>query len=435
MTVLQSNAGINGQISQPYLLIALAAAGSPPRQELSDARVHYLAGKQATDGHWRSESHRPPLEDSEFTATALCLRALQLYAPPARAGEFRRRVARARQWLEHAQPRTTEERMMQVLGLAWAGGEASHIRTLAAELIAEQRPDGGWAQIPKLTSDAYATGKTLVVLQQTGTLRSDDPVFRRGIDFLLATQQPDGSWHQATRRKGPGLPYFETGFPHGIDQFISYAGSAWATMALLIAVDPAPTPWMRLSTPLLARRATAGNPMEDGVSPLMEAALSGTLADMRRLVASGADVNARSATGLTPLMCAVHDPEKASLLIARGADVKAHTDGGTTPLLLAAAYDGAMKTMTQLLDHGADVNAARKDGTTPLFAAAGGGDLAKVALLIDRGAKLDAAITPAGFTPLHYATLLGDAAMAQLLLRRGANPNATIAVRQHDRAD
>ncbi|HYT74737.1 MAG TPA: ankyrin repeat domain-containing protein, partial [Vicinamibacterales bacterium] len=86
-------------------------------------------------------------------------------------------------------------------------------------------------------------------------------------------------------------------------------------------------------------------------------------------------------------------------------------------------------------DHGADVNAARKDGTTPLFAAAGGGDLAKVALLIDRGAKLDAAITPAGFTPLHYATLLGDAAMAQLLLRRGANPNATIAVRQHDRAD
>src|SRR6476646_6304363 len=39
-SVLQWDAGINAQIAQPYLLVALAAAGAAPRRELSDARIH-----------------------------------------------------------------------------------------------------------------------------------------------------------------------------------------------------------------------------------------------------------------------------------------------------------------------------------------------------------------------------------------------------------
>jgi hypothetical protein len=33
-------------------------------------------------------------------------------------------------------------------------------------------------------------------------------------------------------------PYFESGFPYGHDQWISAAGTSWATMALSLAVEP-----------------------------------------------------------------------------------------------------------------------------------------------------------------------------------------------------
>jgi len=33
-------------------------------------------------------------------------------------------------------------------------------------------------------------------------------------------------------------PYFESGFPYGTDQWISAAGTSWATIALSLTVDP-----------------------------------------------------------------------------------------------------------------------------------------------------------------------------------------------------
>jgi len=36
-------------------------------------------------------------------------------------------------------------------------------------------------------------------------------------------------------------PYFDAGFPHGFDQWISAAGTNWATMALSLA-SPRTTP-------------------------------------------------------------------------------------------------------------------------------------------------------------------------------------------------
>src|SRR5262249_3208518 len=158
---------------------------------------------------------------------------------------------------------------------------------------------------------------------------------QRGVEFLLKSQLPDGSWHQQTRRRGPGLPYFETGFPHGEDQFISYAGTAWATITLAIAVDPRPTAVMNIPDVRAAQRAPPMPPMTDGVTPLMSAAAHGTIGDVEQLLAGGVDVNARSQAGLTALMCAVHDAHTVALLIARGADVNARADSGATPLYLA----------------------------------------------------------------------------------------------------
>ena len=45
-------------------------------------------------------------------------------------------------------PRTTEEQSFQLRGLAWAEGDSAAIRRATAALLAEQRPEGGWAPDP-----------------------------------------------------------------------------------------------------------------------------------------------------------------------------------------------------------------------------------------------------------------------------------------------
>ena len=101
--------------------------------------------------------------------------------------------------------------------------------------IAEQHPDGGWSQIPTLSSDAYATGQALTALAESGVIRPSDRVYQRGVRFLLNTQLEDGSWYVRSRAI-PIQPYFDSEFPHGKDQFISAAATNWATMALTWAV-------------------------------------------------------------------------------------------------------------------------------------------------------------------------------------------------------
>jgi hypothetical protein len=54
---------------------------------------------------------------------------------------------------------------------------------------------------------------------------------------LLKTQLEDGSWFVKSRSI-PFQPFFESGFPHGHDQWISVAASNWATMALALSLAP-----------------------------------------------------------------------------------------------------------------------------------------------------------------------------------------------------
>ena len=108
------------------------------------------------------------------------------------------------------------------------------IRTRARDLLIEQRPDGGWAQLASLSSDAYATGQSLVALREAGALAPADVAYRRGVQFLPSSQLADGSWFVKSRAMKI-QPYFESGFPYGHDQWISHAGTAWASMGLASA--------------------------------------------------------------------------------------------------------------------------------------------------------------------------------------------------------
>jgi ankyrin repeat protein len=227
--------GIPGGIDTVgYVLLGMSAENYPS-DITTDIWVRFLRNAQETDGHWRVRALRPPIEASDFQVTAAAMRALQVYAPPSKREEYQRSVRLAARWIETAQPRTTEDRAFQLLGLKWSAAGNEVIRKAAAAMIAEQRPDGGWGQLPTLASDAYATGQTLFALAESGALNPTSSAYQKGVQFLLKTQLADGSWYVQTRTL-PVQRHFDSEFPHGTDQFISAAATNWAVMALAPAL-------------------------------------------------------------------------------------------------------------------------------------------------------------------------------------------------------
>lgn len=416
---------INEAIGQSYRVVGVGTAGGTPTV-MTDAIGYLLAGRQHVSGRWSSYSRRPPLEDSEFTATAVSIRALKLFPLKGRLAETEARIARARAWLGSARPQDTEDRVMQLLGLAWADASSAELTGPAAALGAEQRADGGWAQIATRGSDSYATGLAIVALNQAARMPLADSAIQRGLGYLLATQHPDGSWHVATRRTiEEGLPYFESGYPHGKDQFISYAGGAWATMGLALGEREEVSPsLMGVPSPRMNASPTSNEP--DGLSSLMRAALYGTADDLDRLLAEGADVNASSSNGLTALMCAVHDPAKVRRLLSAGADPKIAARTGHPALTLAAGYDTATESVALLLAAGAPIDvpiaSGNLVGATALGRAVARGDLRVADTLLRNGANLEGVVAGA-FSPVLVATSHGDAPTLEWLIGRGANVN------------
>lgn len=190
--------------------------------------------RQKKDGSWVSPNLRPPLEYYSFSATALALKGIQAHLPAIFQKEVQQRVEKAKTWMMKNTPIANEEKVFQLLGLTWANGDKDFISQQAKKLLAGQHGDGGWSQLESLPADAYATGQSLYALNQSGQLAASAPAFQKGIAFLLRTQLNDGSWKIQTR-SFPSVPYVDSGFPHGDSQFISAAGSNWATIALLLA--------------------------------------------------------------------------------------------------------------------------------------------------------------------------------------------------------
>ena len=135
----------------------------------------------------------------------------------------------------------------------------------------------------------------------------------------------------------------------------------------------------------------------------MMAALYGDAALVRDLLEQGASPNAWNDAGATALMWSVDDINKVKALVARGADVNARSNDGRTPILVAAGIRGNREVLAFLLDHGANPSLQGDPetprGGTPLGEAAKAADEAMVRLLIERGAD----VPGAGFPPLAQA--------------------------------
>lgn len=119
-------------------------------------------------------------------------------------------------------------------------------------------------------------------------------------------------------------------------------------------------------------------------------AKAGDTAGVEKLVAGGADINARDETGQTPLITAAlaRQDGVAEFLVSHGASLEARTKKGMTALH-AAAYSGDKAIAEMLLKYGADVNdQANIAGITPLHAAAEENHADIVEALVKAGADI-----------------------------------------------
>jgi ankyrin repeat protein len=199
----------------------------------SDLLVHYIASKQKQDGSWSLAGiGRPPMEETDIARTAYAVKVLQHYGWPARKMEFAERIERARVWLESAAAKTNYDEAELLLGLNWT--KSTKVEAARQRLIALQQVDGGWSQKAEMKPDAYATGLALYALREAG-MAVTHPVYGKGVEYLRRTQLADGSWYVASR--APKFqPYFQSGFPHDHDQWISAIATAYAVRAMAPAV-------------------------------------------------------------------------------------------------------------------------------------------------------------------------------------------------------
>lgn len=190
---------------------------------------------QREDGGWNwLKCDWPPMEsDDHFGVTLAVIGAGIAPESYAQTEAAQAGLTRARRYLREQPPPTLHHKAM----LLWASTLVDGILTndeqqaIVDELLALQRPDGGWAlaslgdwaradgsEQDKQSSDGYGTGFVVYVLRQAG-LAAEHEQIQRGVAWLKANQRASGRWYTRSLHADS-------------KHFITHAGTAFAVMAL-----------------------------------------------------------------------------------------------------------------------------------------------------------------------------------------------------------
>lgn len=191
---------------------------------------------QRPDGDWAwpIRCRWPPMESDEHYGVTLAAIATgaapddYIKTPAAQAG-----LAKIREFLKKNPPPDLHHKAMVLWASTYVGDlmTADEQKACIKELLAAERPKGGWAFAALYpweradgkkqdleTSDGYGTGFVIFVLRRAGVAASE-PAIGRGVNWLKTHQRQSGRWFTRSLNKDN-------------EHYISHAGSAFAVMAL-----------------------------------------------------------------------------------------------------------------------------------------------------------------------------------------------------------
>jgi len=152
---------------------------------------------------------------------------------------------------------------------------------------------------------------------------------------------------------------------------------------------------------------------------LFQAATYGDIANVRKYLDLGANIEVKDYRGLTSLQiaCARGHLDVVRLLLERGANIEAAGESGQTSLILAS-MEGRLNIVKELLDRGANIEAAEnRHGSNSLQMASFRGYPIVVKELVDRGANIFAK-NVAGVTARQAAERNGFLEVAEFLRKK-----------------
>lgn len=191
---------------------------------------------QRPDGGWTwIKCNWPPMENDDHYGITLAAVAVGV-APEgyAKAPEIQKGIDGIRGYLKKNPPLNLHHKAMILWAASYLDGfmTAEEKQATIKELLALQRPDGGWAaaglganwkRADKMeqdteTSDGYGTGFTIYVLRRAG-VPANDSALQKGVAWLTSNQRESGRW-------------FSRSLNRDSKHFLTHAGSAFAIMAL-----------------------------------------------------------------------------------------------------------------------------------------------------------------------------------------------------------
>lgn len=210
-----------------FLALGLEAGDTKATQDGLKQMLASVVQDQGKDGSWKRVNESRPILSSPDTLTMLALLALSAPNAPDLGKDGKTAKEKGLQWLQAARP-DDELQPIALRLILWRriGRPSAEWESLAQQLQKAQNDDGGWGQIKKAKSDAFATGQALYALAEAG-VKSDDAVVKKAQAFLAKSQGQDGAWPMTSRAimaNGKVATKYEP---------ITHAASAWAVMGLV----------------------------------------------------------------------------------------------------------------------------------------------------------------------------------------------------------
>ncbi len=226
-----------GEIVATAAALALNDAASTGKlHPLTRAALDRIWTIQRPDGGWNwFDCNLPPSEDDDYYGTALAAVAVGHAPDDYRSTDAARRgLDKLRGYLRANPAPHLHHRALLLWASTGVDGlldPSARDRTIA-DLLARQRPDGGWsltslgkwprrdgtANPEDAPADGYGTGYVVYILRQSGIPADAEPI-RRGVAWLKTHQRASGRWFT----RSPSLDHAH---------YLTHAGTGFALMAL-----------------------------------------------------------------------------------------------------------------------------------------------------------------------------------------------------------